>query len=76
VNDGGLLVDGQPIWHAGLNAPFAVPSVPQIRQALENAYAFDRGANKAARKWAAANFDVDQVFAKRWLPLLQKHTAN
>lgn len=75
VNDGGLLVDGQPIWHAGLAAPFAVPSVPQIVKALENAYSFGRGTNKAARKWAAANFDVDQVFEKQWLPLLQKHTA-
>jgi hypothetical protein len=76
VNDGGLLVDGQPIWHAGLAAPFAVPNVPQIVKALENAYKLDRGANKEARDWAAANFDVDQVFEKQWLPLLQKHTAN
>jgi glycosyltransferase involved in cell wall biosynthesis len=72
ANDGGLLVDGQPIWHAGLSAPFAVPNVSQIVRALQNAYAFERGANKAARKWATANFDVDQVFKKQWMPLLER----
>lgn len=71
ADEGGLLVDGQPIWHPGLAAPFAVPNVAGIIKALENAYKLDRGTNKHARAWAL-NFDADKVFAEKWLPLLQK----
>lgn len=74
ARDGGLLVEGQPIWHPGLDAPFAVPSVPGIVQALENAYKLDRGTNKTVRAWAK-NFDVEKVWNDNWLPVLKRELA-
>lgn len=70
--EGGYLVDGQPIWHSGLAAPFAVPSIHGIYRALENAYMMERGVNQIARDWAVDNFDVQTVWKKHWQPILNR----
>lgn len=74
--DGGFLVDGQPIWHNGLAAPFAVPNIQEIYRALENAYYRDRAADgEIAREWVADNFDVAKVWRKHWQPILARALA-
>jgi hypothetical protein len=53
----------------------AFPSVMEIVEALEEAYA-ERGTDKAAQRSAAARahvlaeYDADTVYAKRWRPFL------
>lgn len=74
AEQGGLLVDGQPLWHPGLGAEFAVPSVPGIIQALRNAYALPRGTNEAVLEWSK-NFDSEFVWVNHWLPVLERALA-
>jgi len=71
VADDGWLVDGQPMWDAGQDAIWTVPLVPSIVEALEEAYKADRGVSKVALDFAK-DFDVETVWRKHWLPVLDK----
>lgn len=71
VWEGGLAVNGQPIWHPGLDSEFCVPNVQEIVKALENAYEMPRGVNAEALEWSK-NFDIDHVWKNHWMPLLEK----
>jgi hypothetical protein len=65
------LVDGQPMWDSGQDAIWQVPLIPSIVQALEDAYNADRGPSKTAIEFASA-FDVETVWDKHWVPVLNK----
>ena len=71
VSDEGWLVDRQPQWDAGQNAWWQSPSVPSIVNALEQAYASERGRSEVSRKFAK-QFDVDKVWYENWLPFLKE----
>jgi glycosyltransferase involved in cell wall biosynthesis len=74
VAEDGWLVDGQPMWDSGQDAIWQVPSIPSIVDALEQAYKADRGVSDVAVKFAK-EFDVDTVFDKHWVPVLNKLLA-
>lgn len=65
----GWLVDGQPMWDPMQASWWMVPSVTSTIQALEKAYAADRGPSQAQIAHAA-KYDADYVFANYWRPVL------
>lgn len=70
VADDGWLVDGFPFWDEGQKAWYKIPAVPSIVGALEQAQDAPRGPSDIAREFAM-QFDVDTVFADKWLPFLK-----
>lgn len=67
------LIGGQPFWDEKQAAFFMIPHIPQIMQALNEAYE-QRGDwhNKSEQALEfAKQFDADTVFAEKWLPFLQ-----
>lgn len=71
VAEDGWLVDGQPMWDAGQDAVWQIPSIPSIVEALELAYQAERGPSQIAIDFAK-QFDVETVWDKHWLPVLKK----
>jgi glycosyltransferase involved in cell wall biosynthesis len=71
VADDGWLVEGQPMWDSGQDAVWQVPLIPSIVEALEQAYAADRGPSQTAIDFASA-FDVETVWDKHWIPVINK----
>jgi hypothetical protein len=71
VSDDCWLVEGQPMWDASQNSWWKIPSVPSIVKALEAAYAKGKGRSQASIDFAA-DFDIDAVWNKHWLPILRK----
>jgi glycosyltransferase involved in cell wall biosynthesis len=71
VSEDCWLVDGQPFWDEAQKSWFTVPNVPSIVKALEAAYEAPRGVSEASVKFAK-QFDVETVWEKHWLPVLQK----
>lgn len=71
VSSDGWKVEGMPQWDAGQEATWVVPSVPSIVNALEQAYQAERGPSQASIDFAS-NFDVDLVWDKHWVPVLNK----
>jgi glycosyltransferase involved in cell wall biosynthesis len=71
VAEDSWLIEGQPTWDAGQNAVWTTPLVPSIVNALELAYKADRGPSQIAMDFAK-QFDVDTVWDKYWLPVMQK----
>lgn len=71
VSEDSWLVDGQPFWDEPQKSWFMVPSVPGIVKALEGAYEAPRGVSEASVEFAA-QFDVETVWEKHWLPVLEK----
>lgn len=69
VADDGWLVEGQPMWDAGQDAVWQIPSVPSIVEALERAYQAERGSSKTSIEFAS-QFDVETVWDKFWIPTL------
>lgn len=67
----GWLVGGQPLWDDTQKAYFNIPSVPQIVDALENAYNRGKGRSKKAIDFAK-QFDHEAVWQKNWMPVLTK----
>lgn len=67
----GWLVGGQPLYDNAQQAFFNVPSVPQIVDALEEAYNRGKETSKKAIKFAK-DFDHDVVWDKHWVPALDK----
>lgn len=68
------LVDGQPTYDAGQESWWQIPSVPSIVNALEMAYAADRGRSQVCVDFVK-QFDVETVWESHWIPVLQKLLA-
>lgn len=66
----GWLVEGQPLWDAAQKSWFNVPSIPGIVNALESAYARERGRSQKAIDFAK-DFAADTVYEKKWKPALK-----
>lgn len=71
VSDDCFLVDGQPFWDEAQKSWFTIPSVPSIVSALEAAHKAPRGVSEASIEFAQ-QFDVDYVWDKYWLPVIEK----
>jgi len=66
----GWLINGQPLWDAPQTSWFNVPSVPEITDALEQAYNRGRGISEKAIEFAK-QYDADTVFESHWKPALE-----
>lgn len=67
----GWLVKGQPFWHGGSqNAWWLTPSVGEIVEALEAAYARGSGRSQKAIDFAR-QYDADAVYDQYWRPALK-----
>jgi glycosyltransferase involved in cell wall biosynthesis len=71
VAEDGWLVEGQPQWDPGQDSFWSVPVVSSIVDALELAYQAERGPSKTAIEFAS-QFDVETVWKKHWVPVLNK----
>ena len=65
----GWLINGQPLWDAAQKSWFNIPSVPEILNALNEAYNKDSGTSQKAIDFAA-KYDADLVFETMWKPTL------
>jgi hypothetical protein len=70
----GWLVGGQPLWDAPQTSWFHVPSVPEIVDALEQAYNRGKGRSKKATEFAK-DYGADAVFNNHWKPILETLSA-
>jgi glycosyltransferase involved in cell wall biosynthesis len=70
----GWLVGGQPLWDDSQKAYFNIPAVPQIVDALENAYNRGKGRSEKAIDFAK-KFDHEVVWQNNWMPVLKKLLA-
>jgi glycosyltransferase involved in cell wall biosynthesis len=67
----GWAVGGQPLYDPAQHSFWHVPSVPEIVEALEQAYT--RGKAKSAKAVEfAKQYDHEKVWQENWLPLLKK----
>lgn len=66
----GWKVGGQPLWDPAQSAWFSIPSVSQMRDALEDSYA-NRGSSEAARDHIVENYDADGLYRTGWRPFLE-----
>ena len=66
----GWLIDGQPLWDAPQGSFFYVPSVPQITDALEQAY---KGSQEKSSKAIdfAKQYQANSVYEKDWKPAIE-----
>ncbi len=71
LSDDSFLVEGQPTWDSGQDSWWMTPLVPSIVSALEAAYAAPRERSQASIDFAA-DFDVDVVWDKYWIPALDE----
>ena len=76
VGDTGWKVRWQHHWDVYQTGDFATPLIPDIRDALEQAYE-ERGTDAAKARSAAAieharQYDADDVFDRYWRPLLRE----
>jgi len=71
VSEDSFLVEGIPFWDEPQFAWFKIPHVDSIVEALEKAYAADRGTSETSRNFAM-QFDADKVFKEKWLPFFQE----
>lgn len=70
VSEDGFLIGGQPQWDAAQAAWWQVPHVPDIVNALEQAYKAGKGRSEKSIEFAS-QFDVEKVWEKHWLPTLK-----
>lgn len=65
----GWLVEGQPVWDHSQRSWWTTPSIPQIIEALEEAY--QRPRERSAKAIAfAKQYDADVVFDRYWRPIM------
>lgn len=74
VSEDGWLVEGQPQYDSGQDAWWQIPNVPSIVEALEQAYKAGKGRSQISIDFAA-QFDVENVWQKHWLPILRREFA-
>jgi glycosyltransferase involved in cell wall biosynthesis len=76
ITDDSFLVGGQPWWDSAQSAWWQTPSVEQIVDALEAAYARGRVRSPKSRQHILDNFDADTVYRDYWRPALARLTAD
>jgi glycosyltransferase involved in cell wall biosynthesis len=67
----GWVISGQPLYDPAQHSFWHVPSVPEIVEALEQAYARGKGKSAKAVEFARA-YDHEKVWQENWLPILRK----
>jgi glycosyltransferase involved in cell wall biosynthesis len=67
----GWVIDGQPLWDPFQNSWFFTPHISQIVEALEHAYARERGVASADAIEGMKEYEADRVFAEHWRPVLE-----
>ena len=67
----GWVVSGQPLYDPAQHSFWTIPSVPEIVEALEQAYAKGKGKSAKAVEFAQA-FDHEKVWQENWMPVLKK----
>jgi glycosyltransferase involved in cell wall biosynthesis len=65
----GWTVSGQPLYDPSQHSFWNVPSVPEIVEALEQAYARGKGKSAKAVEFAQA-YDHEKVWQENWMPVL------
>jgi glycosyltransferase involved in cell wall biosynthesis len=68
--DDGWKINGQPLWDAPQKSWFQVPAVPEIVEALKQAYNRPRGPSQVAIDFAK-QYDADLVYETQWKPTLE-----
>lgn len=72
VAETSFLVDGQPFWDEPQLSFWQVPSVAGIIQALELAYARERGTDDTSIEFSK-QFALETVWSQHWLPFLRDY---
>jgi len=72
VAESSYLVQGQPFWDEPQLSFFQVPLIQSVYNALEEAYAAERGLDQASLDWAQ-QFGLEKVWADYWLPFLRDY---
>jgi glycosyltransferase involved in cell wall biosynthesis len=67
----GWVISGQPLYDPAQHSFWHVPSVPEIVEALEQAYARGKGKSAKAVEFAQA-YDHEKVWQENWMPVLKK----
>lgn len=67
----GWAVSGQPLYDPAQHSFWHIPSVPEIAEALEQAFARGKGKSDKAVEFAQA-YDHEKVWQENWLPVLKK----
>ena len=67
----GWVIGGQPLYDPAQHSFWHIPSVPEIVEALEQAYARGKGKSAKAVEFAQA-FDHEKVWQENWMPVLKK----
>jgi len=70
----GWAINGQPLWDAPQGAWFNIPNVPEIVEALEEAYNRERKPSEKAIEFAS-QYDADKVFKEAWEPAIESLTS-
>jgi glycosyltransferase involved in cell wall biosynthesis len=65
----GWVISGQPLYDPAQHSFWHVPSVPEIVEALEEAYARGKGKSAKAVEFAQA-YDHEKVWQENWMPVL------
>lgn len=66
----GWLIGGQPYWDAPQKSWFHIPAIPEIINALEEAYNRGRGVSQKAIDFAKG-YEADLVYQTMWKPTLE-----
>jgi glycosyltransferase involved in cell wall biosynthesis len=67
----GWVISGQPLYDPAQHSFWHVPSVPEIVEALEQAYARGKGKSAKAVEFARA-YDHEKVWQENWMPVLKE----
>jgi glycosyltransferase involved in cell wall biosynthesis len=67
----GWVISGQPLYDPAQHSFWNVPSVPEIVEALEQAYARGKGKSAKAVEFAQA-YDHEKVWQENWMPILKE----
>ena len=67
----GWVISGQPLYDPAQHSFWHVPSVPEIVEALEQAYAKGKGKSAKAVEFAQA-YDHEKVWQENWMPVLKE----
>jgi len=68
----GWAIGGQPLYDPAQHSFWHVPSVPEIVEALEQAYATGKVKSEKAVQFAQ-QYDHEKVWQENWLPMLKAH---
>jgi glycosyltransferase involved in cell wall biosynthesis len=67
-----ITVSGQPWWDATQQAWWQIPSVPQMVDAMVEAYRRGHYRSHNATSWVREHYDADVVFEAHWRPVLAR----